>query len=322
MPESVCPALPVGVYTLEFSAASGDKAPRFPGNAWRGALGHSLRRLACITGARDCQGCPQTAACAYAYIFDTPLPASAAKMRLYEQAPHPFTLREEEGANGPRLVLTLFGRGNAYLPLMVLALRQAAAAERGVGGRRLHHERTCQWNPIPPGAWVPIDGPAGAVAPLSPLPALPVPDCPTGEVRITLHSPLRIKRSGKPVRPNEFVFADFFSSLLRRISMLTYFHTDTPFETDFRSLTDAARKVNCETQLKWVDQERYSARQKAAMNMGGVVGILRVQGPDLLPFWPLLCLGQATHTGSGATMGLGHYTLASLPASDNDVAVE
>lgn len=90
----VIPVLPVGVYRATF--AGDTKARRFPESAWRGALGHALRRVACVTREKHCPDCLLYRSCGYAYIFETPPPVNAAKMRRYVSVPHPFTLRVEQ----------------------------------------------------------------------------------------------------------------------------------------------------------------------------------------------------------------------------------
>jgi hypothetical protein len=132
-------------------------------------------------------------------------------------------------------------------------------------------------------------------------------------VEIRLLTPLRVKSDGRPAGKAMLDFGNLFSVLLRRISMLTYFHGDVALETDFKSLVAAARSVRAEAELQWREQVRYSARQKSEMNMGGVIGRLRIEGQDLAPFWPFLWIGQWTHAGSTASMGNGAYELASLP---------
>jgi hypothetical protein len=104
--------------------------------------------------------------------------------------------------------------------------------------------------------------------------------------------------------------------LLRRISLITYFHTDTPLETDFAALTKQARLHNFSAQqLKWYDWTRYSSRQQTEMNMGGLIGSLQLDMQGLEPFWPYLWLGQWTHLGKGTSMGMGAYSIkpTSLP---------
>jgi len=311
------PTLPLGRYRLRFSAAD-EPVSDFPGCHWRGALGYTLRDNACLTGAEVCEPCAARDRCAYSYLFETPPGIGAEKMRRYQQVPHPYALREERTpGSSPCLILTLFGHGNAHLPLMVQALARAAAGPRGIGGRRMGLLAVEQESAPGQNDWHPIARPGGGLAPL----AVVTPPCPPlsdGAVRIEILSPLRVKREGKYVGAKDFRFSDLFGNLLRRISMLTTFHTDTPLETDFRGLTQAALAIKAKADLRWVELGRHSARQQANMKMAGVMGSLHLDAAGLAPFWPYLWLGQFTHAGSAATMGLGHFTLhaASLPSAN------
>ena len=118
LPSSADPQLLVGCYRLKFDSDAPIRFSVFPGSAWRGALGHALARLACTSGARSCPPCQRPQACAYGYLFETAPPPGAAKMRKYNQVPHPFTLRQEETAERAcTLRAHLFGRANGYLHL-------------------------------------------------------------------------------------------------------------------------------------------------------------------------------------------------------------
>jgi len=318
MNATMTPTLPLCRYRLNFSDTAG-RASDFPGCHWRGALGYSLREAACLTGAADCQTCREQPRCAYHYLFETAPGSGAEKMRRYQQVPHPYALREEStppGA-GPCLMLTLFGRGNEHLPLMVLALARAATGPRGIGGRRMGLVSVEQ--EVIPGRneWQRIDQSGLRLAPLA-IFAPPCPALPETDLRLEILSPLRVKREGQYVRAKDFRFSDLFGNLLRRVSMLTTFHSDTPLETDFRGLTQAARAIEAKTELRWQELGRHSARQQANIKMAGVVGSLHLTSEGLAPFWPYLWLGQFTHAGSAATMGLGHFILhaASLPPAE------
>jgi hypothetical protein len=121
---------------------------------------------------------------------------------------------------------------------------------------------------------------------------------------------VRLQRDELLVTPETFRFSDLFGPLLRRVSMLTYFHTDTPLETNFAGLMELARQVEpVEAKLAWKDWTRYSSRQKTAMQMGGLVGEIVVELAQGSPLWPYLWLGQWVHVGKGTSMGLGHYTI-------------
>lgn len=304
--------LEVGCYRLYFNAETALHFTDFPGSAWRGALGHALVRLACTSAGRACPPCHRPEVCAFGYLFETGPPSGAAKMRKYHQVPHPFTLRLEEVVGRTcTLRLHLFGRANGYLPLVVAALRQAGQSRHGIAHNRLALESVHQESAPGSGDWRRIDHPAGTLLPFAPLMSAP-PACPAG-VEIRLLTPLRVKKDGRHADKARLDFGTIFSGLLRRISMLTYFHGEEPLETDFKGLTIAAHAVRAETALEWREQTRYSARQRTEMKLGGLVGTVRVEGHDLSPFWPYLWLGQWTHAGAAATMGNGFYQLASLP---------
>ena len=304
--------LEVGCYRLRFNAESAVQFSDFPGSAWRGALGHSLARLACTNRVRACPPCRRPQACAYGYLFETPPPPDAAKMRKYNQVPHPFTLRlEETSERACTLRAHLFGRANGYLPLLVAALRQAGQSPKGIAGNRLALDSVSQESTPGSGDWRRIDHSAGTLLPLAPVSPV-TPPCPAG-VEIRLLTPLRVKSDGRTAGETTLDFGAFFSVLLRRISMLTYFHGAVALEINFKSLTAAARSVRMQGALQWREQVRYSARQESAMKLGGVAGTLRIEDQDLAPFWPFLWLGQWTHAGSAASMGNGAYELASLP---------
>lgn len=310
------PRLAIGRYRARFAADQPVRMSEFPGSAWRGALGHALKRTVCITRLPSCRDCALYHSCAFPYFYDTPPPPASTKMRRYETAPHPFVLRPgEDGATEYVLDFTLIGQANRQLALFIHALAQAATGRKGVAGNHLRLLAVEQEiAPAGSNTWQPIYRPG------KPLQALPsaqaeAPPVPVA-CRIAILSPLRVKREGRHVGPEDFRFADLFGHLLRRVSMLTAFHTDTPLETDFRGLMTLARQVKARSELTWEDKTRYSSRQHSAMKLGGVIGRIELCGADLTPFWPYLWLGQWLHAGSGATMGLGQYRIepASLQA--------
>jgi hypothetical protein len=130
--------LRIGRYRARFATENPPHFGAFPGSAWRGALGHALKRTVCVTREPQCRGCGLYGSCLYSYFYDAPPPPGAAKMRRYETAPHPFVLEPGEvGATGCVLDFVLIGQANRHLPVFLHALRQAAAGPRGVSGNRL-----------------------------------------------------------------------------------------------------------------------------------------------------------------------------------------
>ncbi|PPD02571.1 MAG: hypothetical protein CTY29_12580 [Methylobacter sp.] len=315
MNSSVYPTIPIKSYRFQYETSHPIHLPDYPGSAWRGALGHALKRTVCVIKNTPCNQCLLKNACAYTYVFETPPPADAKKMRKYTAAPHPFVLRLPENTtknNFYSLDLLLFGHGQRYFPYLVHALQMAG--KEGIGGKRqifelikideLDHQgnRHCIYH----------DGILQAVqaATFPPIPGMPA------RIELIFHTPLRIKQDQKNITADNFNFGALFSTLLRRISMISYFHTDTPLDTDFAGLTLQAKQINiAEQQLEWYDWTRYSSRQQTEMNLGGLIGSITLDTNGLEAFWPYLWLGQWTHVGKATSMGLGAYSISatSLP---------
>lgn len=320
--EPVIPVLPIARYRFRFTATATAALPEYSGSAWRGAFGHALKRAVCVTRLPKCDACLLRGACSYAYVFETPPPADAAKMRKYTAAPHPFVLLPDPAGGrvgageAIELRVTLFGRAQAHLPYVIHAL--AAAAAEGLGARRVPLQLAGVLQELQPGTeqWAEIYRPGCVPAGWNAPPAAIPP--PPRSCRITFLTPLRLKRDDALVRPEQFRFEHLASSLLRRLSMLTYFHAETPLETDFAGLTRLAAAVELDAaRLRWRDWTRRSSRQDAILQMGGLVGevFLDTRGRDAL--WPYLWLGQLTHAGAGTVMGLGHYRVEAASLPDN-----
>lgn len=65
---------------------------RYWPNTLRGGFGMALRETSCVMERDTCGQCTLRRECAYGYLFETPIVASDAVMRLYTQAPHPFVI--------------------------------------------------------------------------------------------------------------------------------------------------------------------------------------------------------------------------------------
>ena len=306
------PSLPLICFRLTFRAHEALRLPAYTGSAWRGAFGHALKRLVCVTHEATCPSCLLYRSCTYPYLFETPPDPGVGKLTRYTAAPHPFVLAPigEGGAlpaGAPLLLdVQLFGRGQRDLPYVIHALNQAG--QRGLGTDRGVLQLLDVAQQTDNGHWQTIYSPGGM---LTPLPSIvPMPPPLPKWIKVRLLTPLRLSHENRLVSQDRFRFALLFSSLLRRISLLMAFHTDSPLETDFAALTQAAQGVEWRrARLRWQDWTRFSSRQDALIQMGGLVGELELDYTGLEPFWPYLWLGQWTHTGKGAVMGLGGYRI-------------
>ncbi len=318
------PRLGVGRYRLRFRETNRQRGngsltsdSRYLGSSWRGAFGRALRETVCVTGLPDCGGCALVATCPYPTVFENRTPPKAQKLRRYQRIPNPFVLEpahkgfdDQDGTLN--LGVTLMGRGNAHLPYVLPALERAG--RNGLTSRRVALELVDVHAESPPKGpegtrpgWrqvrTPSDEPRNGILHFATPP-------PPDMVKVRLLSPLRIKRDGRLVGVKAFTFRAFAANLMRRISLLTYFFGETPYETNFADVLARAESVPVrDSQLRWRELRRRSTRQDAEVPMGGLVGSFEVASRSLGLFWPCLWLGQWTHLGKGCTMGLGRYVL-------------
>lgn len=314
--------LAVARYRYRFRVVEPMQLPAYAGALLRGQFGASLRRVACMTGAESCTGCPLRSTCAYTAIFESPAPDEHA-MQKFSHVPNPYVL--EPPADGARRLnpgetlefgLVLVGKAIEHLPLITFCLRRTL--DRGFGesngiGRGELQEVAWQSRVSGPGVspaewivlWEPsvkamLSHPAQSAAPLS---------LASTSLRLRLLTPLRLQHNGRPLGPSELTPRKFIADLLRRVTLLGEFHGDlVPAIEDPQALVQLASTLHHEAELHWFDWSRYSSRQKQEMSLGGVLGEWRWHG-DLAPLLPYLWLGQWLHVGKNATMGLGHFTL-------------
>ena len=308
-------SFPLARYRLEWQASTPIHLPDFAGSMLRGAFGHALRQLACMTKQKECAGCPLLSTCPYPAIFAPPPPASHA-LQKFSQIPVPYVI--EPPGWGARQVgtgesfafhMVLIGRALRELPLIILAWRRAFA--RGVGSgdgtaellRVVHcggardteihrpeigtitaHAQETAFNPAD------NDGPERR------------------EVTLHFTTPLRLQKNGHALPPEKLDARTLLMALVRRASLLAEFHAGGALIEDFASLLAASNDLQDSKRLIWRDWTRFSSRQQQKMVLGGVVGDWTIRG-TLSPFMPFLQLGQWLHAGKEAAFGLGQYTL-------------
>ena len=281
---------------------------------------------------RPCEGCPLEASCVYTTLFDTRSVPNEGLFAGTGRVPHPFALVPQMDctslAPGDRFLLglTLAGRTAGWASVVLRAF--AEAGERGIGPGRGRlalaevrgHDDTLLWCPgetlRSPGATVPL---------VPPLPR---------RARLMTKTPLRLKRGGRIVRPDEFALPDLITAVARRVSELSERYGDGPLQQDFRALREAARDVplTCRD-LVWREYRRYSTRQRQWLSMGGMVGSAEldfaVATDAAKVLWPFLIVGARIGAGAAVTMGFGAYDVmaaeeavraAGGPASDVVVA--
>ena len=306
---------PLARYRFEWRAGSTVSFPEYSGSMLRGAFGHALRQLACMTKQKECAGCPLISTCPYPAVFEPPPPVSHA-LQKFSQIPVPYVIEPPEW--GARQVakgeafsfhLVLIGRALRELPLIILAWRRALS--RGVGAgdgtaellrvlhcgddgeTEIHRPETGSLVPHP--QEITMAAVAGDWMQAT-------------ELTLQFSTPLRLQKNGHALPPGKLDARTLLMALVRRASLLAELHGNGPLTKDFPSLLAATANIQDRKNLTWRDWTRYSSRQHQKMVLGGVVGDWTISGP-LTPFIPVLRMGEWLHVGKEAAFGLGRYTL-------------
>ncbi len=287
--------------------------PYFKGSTLRGGFGNAFKQIVCALKKNSCLDCLLKEKCVYCYVFETPPPADTKIMKKYDTAPHPFILEPPMGKErtykpGETLSFgfTLMGKALAYLPYFIYAFDELGRIGIGKGrGKFFLKNVLCNRKIV-------YNSEEKAISPCEPsLISIGfnegVVDMPP-ELEISFLTPTRITYDKHLILDLEFHI--LVRSLLRRLSLLHYFHCNgTQPEWDFRALIDKATEITVKNRdLRWFDWERYSARQDTRMKLGGFTGKILFEG-NIGPFMSLIKAGAVLHVGKGTSFGLGGYVI-------------
>jgi hypothetical protein len=268
-----------------------------------------------------CDGCLLRHSCVYSTFFESP--AQPQSDGRYRALPHPFVLEpdlragQDVAAGAPMgLGLTLLGPFVAQAPYLIHAMQ--LAGDRGLGReggrfRLLALEREVT---VGTGDWEQIyDAESGEYRP-RPAPAPAIPPSPEAGLRLTFETPLRIKRHGHFVGAADFTPADLLRHLCMRVEHLAQLYGGNGAGLNWLTPSPRVDRVELRgADLRWHEWTRYSSRQGTLMQMGGLLGSIKLDGDGLAAFWPALWLGQWLHVGKGTSFGLGGYRIEALSES-------
>jgi len=288
---------------FRFRATQAGRLPDPAGPMARGAFGFALKRLVCVMRGRPCSGCSLERACIYPSVFAPAPPSDTKVMRLYEKAPPPFVMQVPEGAGRVAvggmlsLRLVLIGAAEKAAPFAVLALGEAAS--RGFGKDRLTFELvdilTREGSPA-----VDVNGRLTAKSR-----TIETPPSPQSPVTVRFLSAVRLQSDGSLMTAERFAPAPFLMAAVRRIGLLAEFY-GRPLVADFRTLKERAQEVTLlDADLKWSDATRYSSRQKQRLQVGGLVGRVKLDLATAQELWPYLHAVTVVAIGKATSMGLG-----------------
>lgn len=303
--------LPISRHRIQYQAITPIKLPEYAGSALRGAFGHALKSIACMTAARN-RGvccCEPATSCLYRQLFDPPM--QQVQYSQQQDIPAPIAIEPvlggvvlQTGEQG-YFDVVLIGQF-AHQQQMIIQLAWQRALHDGVGvtdpqGRR---------------------GQAMLLGmSLLNQPEVDIPPNPR-HVHLQLISPMRLQHYGDWITAEQLTAPILLKAILRRYQMMAqlYAISSLPQQQGAKSLCDSVQPyttlwdavplhyIGLERRVKWTQWSRYSNRQKREMTLGGLVGrVYLTDIPDEI--WPYLYLGQWLHAGKNSIFGLGHYQI-------------
>jgi len=308
------------VFQFHLQASEDLYLPPYKGSALRGGFGYSFRKVCCtMNPQQSCNRCLLNKKCAYAYVFETPQTAHHQIQHQAENYPHPFVIeppdtRETHLQRGSSLdfALVLIGDSIEFLPYFVFAFDQLGRMGLGKGRGKFGLQTVTSTDPHDPTEEARIyDSQSQILNGNFQIKSFQDLLDESGKmlsdrIKIRFVTPTRIFAQNKLTR--ELPFELLIRNLLRRLSLLARIHCGAEWELPYGDIIATAqqRVQTRESNLTWVDWERFSTRQERRMKLGGLVGEVTYAGL-LPPFLPFLLAGQIVHVGKNTAFGLGKY---------------
>lgn len=296
--------LPFGHYRLRAVADESIHLPGFAGATLRGALGHALRELSCMTGQSDCLGCPLLANCRYPALFEPKLlgmrdsrqPTPPPPYLIRSPVAHPRTYKPGEAFE---FEMVLFDLTSSDLELILRAWQRALW--KGLGTRK-GRARLVLVQQAQGGQWVDLSQPtAGQWSAVPPFLTVPEPPKTLTPLTLMFISPVRLQHRGRLCLADQLSVDIVVGALKRRLQ-----HLIAP-QAMPEKLETGSLSLNTDMRLyRW---ERQSTRQGRHIRLDGLLGKIQITGSGLADLWPWVWLGQYTHIGKNVSHGLGQYHL-------------
>ena len=317
-----------GRYIITVRFTDDTLLPGYLGSTLRGAFGTALKTSMCGNLSRDCASCGIAGRCLYASTFEPRFLPPGVNLRGME--PPPAYVLEPPAGHLSRLgkgaslsfAVLLFGEANTCLPFFLntfemMGRRGIGRRAEGTGGGRfvLHSvEQERGRNLFDPGSGRLITEPAVRDIRLQDPPAAA-----PQTLQAALLTPLRLKFHSQ--LQDSLPFHVLVRAALRRVSSVFAVHGGGEPPLDYAGLTAGAERVQTRScQLRWLDWERYSNRQKRRMMLGGMIGTVSYAGVPAA-YVPVLEMAGLLHIGKQSTFGLGKLELDWRPEAEDALSV-
>lgn len=325
-PPLVFPPLSVLRARVTYRLLAATTLPAAKGALLRGGFGYAFQR-ASSECPRPCWGhadtCAASMVCPYRQYFEPSRQEQGGPLHDLQDMPRAFVIepplddkRAYAPGDGLEFGLVLVGSAIAVLPNFLYGFAELGQTGLGRDLAKAHLERAEALRPFQHTGvtiyadgrpQVPVDPPTHNLAELPALAAaLPA------DLRLTLYTPLRVKSAGEYIERVDL--GAIVQAACWRIAALTSFYGERPWESDYRPVVAAARRVRVEREeVRWVDWERTSTRGEGrrSMKLGGLVGTAALR--EVPPEVRAALLGATLlHVGKAYVFGHGRIQLSHL----------
>ena len=307
-------------YRFELEPLEAFDVRRGIGNALRGGLGYTFKRLACAEPWLCDDRCVRPDRSPYGYIFETAPPEGSEVLRKNQAVPRPFviepprtTVNASSEGTGVSFNILLVGRAIQYATHFVWVFKELGRIGLGSQRGKYRLRRVDTFHPFlghvqrvyderSPDTIHQVQLAVSAAEVETQAARLPY-----EELGLEFVTATRLIFCGKPVRQPPFHLV--VRRLLDRVSSLSYFHCGERWETGFKEIVAHAEDVQLvESNTEWVTKSRFSGRQRQQVPLSGFTGTAAYQG-DLAPYRALLLLGSLVHIGKATVFGNGKYLI-------------
>lgn len=281
-------------YRVSYQVLQPIKLPQYAGSNLRGAFGHALKNIACLSAAQhrgQCM-CQPADSCVYRQLFEPPM--RFLETQREQHIPTPLIIEPVIGGcvlqvhEQHYFDLVLVGAfAHSQLPIIQLAWQRAL--HDGIGTKDEQNKR----------------GSARLLGiQLFDQPQLTIPPNPK-TVHIQITAPMRLQQQGEWVTAANLTPKVLIWSMIRRYHLMHEVYGQSQ-SLDFETLQPAINVLGLDRRLRWTEWTRWSNRQKQEMQLSGLTGrVLLSNVSDTL--WPYIYLGQWLHAGKNSMFGLGQY---------------
>lgn len=310
---------PLHKYIFTVKLSEPGSLPEYKGSMFRGAFGWAFRNAVCLTKQPVCNNCMLKSNCSYFTVFETEAPNNDIPyLRGVQKVPHPFIMQPPESAEryfegGDKLsvTLSLFGNYSSMLPFFIYSYIKMG--QEGLTSKRIKFtlesvlavdEQNNKTTIYDKNSDSISDG-----GKMIDIHKIAFEDSFTPKTAVLdFIAPLRLVEKNNTLQnASQVTLNVLLGSILRRYKTLNHFFAGGG-EDAFPERLNWDNAIILDNKLKFYDWERYSNRQKTAMQLGGFLGKLILTG-ELSHLIPLLKIGESINAGKNTVFGLGKFNL-------------